>query len=223
MYLNQSIFDGVQTWTPETGTPQGAVLSPLLANIYLDPLDKLMEDRGYKMIRYADDFIVICKTLQEAQTALEIIAEWVTENGLILHPEKTKILNAETDSIEFLGYRFYKGKKFPKEKSYNKYKDNIRKYTKRTNSQSLKQIIAKITPIMKGWFEYYKHCYKTVFPEIDGWTRRRLRSILKKYEKREGIATTNKDNIRYPNKIFEDAGFFSLTKAHQKLCQSLQE
>ena len=223
MYLNQSIFDGVKTWTPETGTPQGAVLSPLLANIYLDPLDKLMENRGYKMIRYADDFIVVCKTLQEAQSALEIISEWVTENKLILHPEKTKILNAETDSIEFLGYRFYKGKKYPKMKSLNKYKDSIRKHTKRTNSQSLSQIIAKITPIMRGWFEYYKHCHKTVFPNIDGWTRRRLRSILKKYDKRKGIATTGRDNIRYPNQIFEDVGFFSLTKAHQKLCQSLTE
>ena len=221
MYLNQSIFDGVKTWTPETGTPQGAVLSPLLANIYLDPLDKLMANKGYNMIRYADDFIVICKTREASLKALEIITEWTIENGLILHPEKTKILDAEVDSIEFLGYRFFKGKKYPKDKSIKKYRDSIRKHTRRTNSSSLAQIIKKITPIMRGWFEYYKHSYKTTFPEIDGRTRRRLRSILKKYEKRSGIATTYRDNIRYPNKIFEDAGFFSLTKAHQELCRSL--
>jgi RNA-directed DNA polymerase len=174
------------------------------------------------MIRYADDFIVICKTREESIKALEIITEWTIENGLILHPEKTKILDAEVDPIEFLGYRFSKGKKYPKDKSIKKYRDSIRKHTRRTNSSSLAQIIKKITPIMRGWFEYYKHSYKTTFPAIDGWTRRRLRSVLKKYEKRSGIATTYRDNIRYPNKIFEDAGFFSLTKAHQELCRSLQ-
>ena len=228
IFLNQSVFDGVETWIPEFGTPQGAVLSPLLANIYLNRLDWLMYNNGYLMVRYADDFIIMCKTKESAEKALSIVKEWTDEAELILHPEKTKILDIMQDEIEFLGYRFVKSKnyakeklfwKFPKRKSLNKLKDNIRKHTRRSNRYSLKQIIVKINPIIEGWFEYYKHCYKTVFPEVDGWIRRRLRSILKKYEKRKGIATTYKDNFRYPNKIFEDNGLFSTAKTHYKLCR----
>lgn len=228
IFLNQSVFDGLETWIPEYGTPQGAVLSPLLANIYLNRLDWLMYNNGYLMVRYADDFIIMCKTKESAEKALSIVKEWTDEAELILHPEKTKILDIMQDEIEFLGYRFVKSKnyakkklfwKFPKRKSLNKLKDNIRKHTRRSNRNSLKQIIVRINPIIKGWFEYYKHCYKTVFPEVDGWIRRRLRSILKKYGKRKGIATTYKDNFRYPNKIFEDNGLFSTAKTHYELCR----
>lgn len=226
-FLNQSIFDGLDTWIPERGTPQGAVLSPLLANIYLNKLDWLMSNENYNMVRYADDFIIMCKTRKSAEEALSIVKEWTEEAELILHPEKTKILDIMQDEIEFLGYRFVKSKnydqtkliwKFPKDKSIKKLRDSIRKHTKRTNGKSLKQIIEKINPIIRGWFEYYKHSYKTTFLSIDGWIRRRLRSILKKFEKRKGIATTYKDNIRYPNKIFEDAGLFSTAETHRQLC-----
>ncbi len=220
-YLNQKVMDTTSTWTPETGTPQGAVISPLLANIYLNPLDWLMAGKGYRMIRYADDFVVMCQSREEAEMALCTIGEWVEKAGLVLHPEKTKILDAETEAVEFLGYHFFKGKRYPRQKSINKFKDSIRKCTGRSNAHSLQTIIAKIKPIQRGWFEYYKHCYKTVFPNLDGWVRHRLRSILRKRKKRYGIAT-GKDNIRYPNYIFDNAGFFSLTKAHQELCQSLK-
>ena len=229
-FLNQSVFDGLETWIPEFGTPQGAVLSPLLANIYLNSLDWLMADNNYLMVRYADDFIIMCKTRESAEKALSIVKEWTDKAELILHPEKTKILDSMQDEIEFLGYRFVKSKnyeqkklfwKFPKKKSINKFRDSIRKYTRRSNGNSLVKIIEKINPIIRGWFEYYKHCYKTVFPNLDGWIRRRLRSIIKKFEKRKGIATAFNDNLRYPNKIFEDAGLFSLAKTHHQLCQSL--
>jgi RNA-directed DNA polymerase len=231
-FLNQSIFDGLDTWIPEKGTPQGAVLSPLLANIYLNGLDWLMDNNNYLMVRYADDFIIMCKTKESAEKALSIVKEWTDKAELILHPEKTKILDIMQDEIEFLGYRFVKSNnydrtkliwKFPKDKSIKKLKDSIRKHTRRTNGNSLEYIITKINLIIRGWFEYYKHSYKTTFPDIDGWIRRRLRSILKKFEKRKGIATTNRDNVRYPNKIFEDAGLFSLSKTHRQLCQSLAE
>lgn len=231
-YLNQSIFDGLETWIPEQGTPQGAVLSPLLANIYLNKLDWLMENKNYQMVRYADDFIIMCKTRELAEEALKMVKEWTDEAELILHPEKTKILDLMQDEIGFLGYRFLKSRnyeenkliwKFPKRKSIKKFKDSIRKHTKRNNGKSLKQIIEKINPIIRGWFEYYKHSYKTTFPDLDGWIRRRLRSILKRHEKRRGIATTHKDNFRYPNKIFEDAGLLSLAETHRFLCQSLHK
>lgn len=221
-YLSQEVIDTTSKWTPEKGTPQGAVISPLLANIYLNPLDWLMAERDYEMTRYADDFVVQCKTEEEAIKALEIISEWTEQAGLTLHPDKTKILNAETDIFEFLGYKFKKGMKFPTDKSIRKLKDNIRKQTQRSNAHSLETIIKKITPIQRGWFEYFKHAHKNSFPELDGWIRRRLRSILKKRDKRRGIATNHQDNKRYPNATFDKCGFFSMVGAHAELGQSLK-
>ncbi len=221
-YLSQQVIDTAASWTPEAGTPQGAVISPLLANIYLDPLDWLMLNKGYKMTRYADDFVVQCKTEAEAVLALETIRTWTDEAGLTLHPTKTKIVDTEVDIFEFLGYKFKKGMKFPSDKSINKLRDNIRKHTKRCNAHSLQTIIERIKPIQRGWFEYFKHAHRNSFPEQDSWIRRRLRSVLKKREKRRGIATNGKDNHRYPNSIFDNCGFFSLVRAHSELCQSLK-
>ena len=221
-YLSQKVIDTASSWTPETGTPQGAVISPLLANIYLNPLDWLMLCKGYEMTRYADDFVVMCKTQTEADNALEMIKEWTESVGLTLHPTKTKIVNADEDIFEFLGYQFKQGMKFPSDKSIDKFRDKIRKHTRRSNAHSLQTIIERIKPIQRGWFEYFKHCHRTTFPDQDGWVRRRLRSVLKKYDKRKGIATTRRDNIRYPNKTFDNCGFFSLVRAHRELCQSLK-
>lgn len=222
MYLNQKVMDTASSWAPEAGTPQGAVISPLLSNIYLDPLDWLMYLKGYEMTRYADDFVVMCKTGEEADMAMEIIRKWIEEAGLTLHPTKTRIINAAEGPFEFLGYRFEKGMRFPTDKSKARFKDKIRKLTKRNNGKSLNQIIVELRPIQRGWFEYYKHSYKSVFEALDGWTRRRLRSILKRRERRRGIATTNMDNIRYPNTIFDNCGFFSLARAHKQTCESLK-
>jgi Retron-type reverse transcriptase len=221
-YLTQKVIDTAASWTPEAGTPQGAVISPLLANIYLNPLDWLMLDKGYEMTRYADDFVVMCKTEAEAILALEMIRTWTEEVGLTLHPTKTKIVNADEEIFEFLGYKFKKGMKFPTDKSIRKFRDNIRKHTKRCNAHSLQTIIARIKPIQRGWFEYYKHAHRNSFPEQDAWIRRRLRSILKKHEKRKGIATAGMDNLRYPNAIFDNCGFFSFVKAREELCRSLK-
>jgi len=221
MYLSQKVIDTAASWTPEAGTPQGAVISPLLANIYLDPLDWLMLNTGYNMTRYADDFVVQCKTEAEAIMALETIRTWTEEVGLTLHPTKTKIVDTEVDIFEFLGYKFKQGMKFPSDKSIKKLRDNIRKHTKRCNAHSLQTIIDRIKPIQRGWYEYFNLAHCNSFPEQDGWIRRRLRSILKKREKRRGIATSGNDNLKYPNAIFDNCGFFSLVRAHNELCQSL--
>lgn len=221
-YLSQKVIDTAASWTPEAGTPQGAVISPLLANIYLDPLDWLMANKGYYMTRYADDFVVQCKTKAEALLALETIRNWTEEAGLTLHPVKTKIVDTDTEIFEFLGYKFKNGTKFPTDKSIKKLRDSIRKQTRRCNAHSLQTIIARITPIQRGWFEYFKHAHKNSFPSQDGWIRRRLRSILKKHEKRRGIATAGMDNLRYPNSIFDSHGFFSMVRAREELCRSLK-
>ncbi|MDQ7089836.1 MAG: reverse transcriptase domain-containing protein [Methylococcales bacterium] len=111
-YLKQDIVNGLEQWTPITGTPQGAIISPLLANLYLHELDKTMRQAGYIMVRYADDFVILCDSQMEAKEALTLIRHWVDERELILHPEKTQLGNCliKGQGFEFLGYRFEAGK-----------------------------------------------------------------------------------------------------------------
>jgi RNA-directed DNA polymerase len=103
-FVQASILDGLEGWNPTAGAPQGAVLSPLLSNIYLDPLDHLMARAGFAMVRYADDFVILCRTPEEANRALELVRTWVSENGLTLHPTKSKVVDARTEGFDFLGY-----------------------------------------------------------------------------------------------------------------------
>jgi RNA-directed DNA polymerase len=224
-YLNQPVLEELQEWTPEHGTPQGAVISPLLANIYLNPLDHRMSTLGYEMVRYADDFVVLCRNRQEAESALAAIRAWMTEAALTLHPDKTRIADLSAgESFDFLGYRFQhrqgKGiRRYPRPKSLSNLRDRIRDKTHRCNGHSLSCIIAQINPILRGWFEYFKHSYKTVFPAIDGWVRMRLRSILRKRRKRKGRGRGT-DHNRWPNQFFADHGLFCLTSTHGRHCQS---
>jgi len=218
-FLKQEILDGLHEWTPETGSPQGAVVSPLLSNIYLNPLDHKMAQEGFEMVRYADDFVILCRNPEDATRALAMVQEWTAEAGLKLHPTKTRIVNATTDSFEFLGYRFSKGKRFPRTKSMQKLKDTIRAKTKRTNGQCLRAIIGSLNPMLRGWFGYFKHSYKTTFPELDGWIRGRLRSILRKRQKKRGRGRGS-DHQRWPNAYFANLGLYSLNAAHQLACQS---
>jgi RNA-directed DNA polymerase len=127
-------MSGMESWTPTVGSPQGAVISPLLANIYLHPLDELMAGHGDKMARYADDFVVLCQSREEAEAALALIRAWVGENGLSLHPDKTYIGNfrKKGQDFSFLGYSFEGKRRHVRKKSLGKLKKKIRQKTKRT-------------------------------------------------------------------------------------------
>lgn len=219
-YLKQGVMEGMREWKPESGTPQGAVISPLLANIYLNPLDHLMAGKGWQMVRYADDFVILCRTREDAESALEAVRTWIVEAGLTLHPDKTRIVS-ETEGFEFLGYRFERGRRWPRPKSKGKFKDAIRKQTGRNNGHSLGEIIARLNPILRGWYGYFKHCHKLTFPEIDGWTRRRLRTILNRRQGRIRWKFTFEDHKRWNIAFFQAQGLFSLTAAHVAECQSL--
>jgi len=220
LFLKQDIFDGVKQWSAEEGTPQGAVLSPLLANIYLDPLDHVMAEQAFEMTRYADDFVVQCRIQAEAQRALETIRMRTEAAGLRLHPDKTRIVDAtQKGGFDFLGYHFERGYRWPRKKSEAKLKDAIRSRTKRTSGQCLKAIIETLNPKIRGWFEYFKHSHRTTFPGLDGWIRGRLRTILRKRHKRKGRAR-GLDHQRYPNAYFAQLGLFSLEQAHAMACQS---
>jgi RNA-directed DNA polymerase len=218
-FLQQGVLDGLREWTPEEGTPQGGCISPLLSNIYLDPLDHMMAQQAFEMVRYADDFVILCRSPEDAARALALVQQWTAEAGLTLHPEKTKIIDANDTAFDFLGYRFDRGRKFPRPKSMQKIKDAIRAETKRTSGNSLQKIINDLTPRLRGWFEYFKHCHRYTFSALDGWIRMRLRSILRKRLGKRGRGRGS-DHQRWPNKYFTALGLYSLETAHTLACQS---
>jgi len=221
-YLKQKVMDTAEGWTPERGSPQGAVISPLLSNIYLDPLDKQMENLGFKMIRYADDMVIMCKTRNEAESALKTLEIWTNTAKLILHPEKTCIVDSsQPGGFDFLGYHFERNYKWPSRKSINKLRDTIRKHTKRTNGNSMETITVRVNQTLRGWFEYFKHSHRTTWRRIDQWIRMRLRSILRKRHGGRGRGH-GRDHNKWPNAYFAELGLFSLTEAWESARQSVK-
>jgi len=218
-FLKANILDGLTEWTPEAGAPQGAVLSPLLSNIYLNPLDHLLVQAGFEMVRYADDFVILCRTAAEAQQALKVVQHWTLENGLVLHPTKTKIVDQRTESFDFLGYRFAKHRRFPRRKSLDKIKDAIRAKTPRNSGDSLSFLVTQVNQTLRGWFLYFQHCHRATFPELDQWIRMRLRSILRKRSGRKGRGR-GLDHQRWTNAYFVEQGLVSLVTAHALAVQS---
>ena len=221
-WLRQDIVQGLERWTPTGGTPQGAVISPLLANIYLHPLDERMKQQGFAMVRYADDFVILCPTAADAGRALEEIKAWVEANGLTLHPDKTHIgdCRIEGQGFDFLGYRFEAGKRGVRKKSLAALKDKVRSLTRRTRGDSLARIIAELNPMLKGWFGYFKQANPRVFQTLDALIRRRLRALLRKQEKRPGFGRCHADHCRWPNAYFAALGLFTMTEARLLASQS---
>lgn len=219
-YLRQGVIDGLDQWEPEKGTPQGAVISPLLANIYLNRTDHDMSSAGYEMIRYADDAVVLCSTEEEAKKALTEMKAKIEERGLTLHPEKTRIVDAMLKGgFDFLGYHFERNTRWPRNKSMKKLKDSIKQKTKRTSGESMKCIIDNLNRSLKGWFEYFRHSNRKTFQMADKWIRMRLRSILRKRQGRHGKGQGT-DHWRWPNAYFSGLGLFTLTAAYEQARQS---
>jgi RNA-directed DNA polymerase len=221
-WLKADILKGLERWTPTGGTPQGAVISPLLANIYLHSLDTALAERGFHMVRYADDFVILTRTRAEAEEALALVQTWVAENGLTLHPTKTHVGDCRQpgQGFEFLGYRFEAGRRFVRKKSLTKLKDNIRATTGRSRGVSLKQVIADLNPVLRGWFGYFKHAHHHTFATLDGFIRRRLRAFLRKQERRPGQGICRADHQRWPTAFFADQGLFALHTAWASARQS---
>lgn len=221
-FLQQDIIKDMERWTPTGGTPQGAVISPLLANIYMHALDCQMKQKGYRMVRYADDFVVLCRSAEQAQAALAEVTAWVEANGLSLNAEKTHVgdCRQEGQGFEFLGYRFEAGRRWVRRKSFKAVRDRIRIRTKRTRGDSLAKIIADLNPTLRGWFNYFKHAHPMTFSGMDGFVRRRLRAILRKQEKRPGIGRCRDDHQRWPNKFFATQGLFTMVTARELASQS---
>jgi RNA-directed DNA polymerase len=218
-FLTQKVMETAEGWTPEEGTPQGAVISPLLANLYLNPLDHHMEENGAEMVRYADDSVVLCRSEAEARGTLEQVRQWTASAGLKLHPVKTRMVDATQEGgFDFLGYHFERGYRWPREKSLKKFKETIRAQTRRHQGQSLAAIVTDLNRSLRGWFEYFKHSHRTTFPGLDKWLRMRLRSILRRRQGRQGWGR-GLDHQRWPNAFFAEQGLFSLAAAHALVCQ----
>jgi RNA-directed DNA polymerase len=217
-FLKQDVMDGLERWQPQAGSPQGAVISPLLSNIYLDPLDHLAVREGFEMVRYADDFVILCRSKEEAQRALAIVQRWTDEAGLQLHPTKTHIADAVEDGFDFLGYRFFQNRRWVRKKSLKRFKDTVRQRTPRNNGHSLAAIIQSLNPLLRGWYGYFQHAFRSTFVALDGWIRGRLRTILRRRRRRNGRAR-GRDHQRWPNAFFTEQGLFSLA-AHATARQS---
>ena len=215
-FLRAGVLEETKGWKPtECGTPQGGVISPLLANLYLDPLDHQMARAGWEMVRYADDFVILCRTQAEAQTALAAVSAWVSQAGLTLHPEKTRVVDASAPGgFDFLGYHFERGMKWPRAKSLKKLKERVRAKTARMDGRSLRAIVADVNRTLRGWYGYFQHSKANVFVTVDGYVRRRLRSLLEKRRghTRQGLGEAHR---RWPNEWFARRGLLSLKAEHE--------
>lgn len=221
-WIEQDVVQELNRWTPTSGTPQGAVISPLLANLYLHDLDLKLAQLGLSMVRYADDFVILCRSAAEAVHALDVVSAWVAAEGLQLHPDKTHVGDCRLvgQGFEFLGYRFEAGRRWVRDKSLKALKTKIRSQTRRTEGRSLSQIVSGLNPMLRGWFNYFKHAQRGIFRTLDGFIRRRLRALLRKQAKRPGVGRCLADHQRWPNAYFAAAGLFTLTEARQAASQS---
>jgi RNA-directed DNA polymerase len=228
-FLKAKIMDELHEFDPEAGTPQGGVISPLLANIYLNDLDWHASSNGWEMVRYADDFVILCRTGEEAERALEMVRAWTVQAGLTLHPTKTRTvdMNQANAWFDFLGFRFKRHDKdgqlrilrLVRDKSENKIRSAIRERTKRNASIALTEIIRDLNASLRGWFGYYRSVHRSVHRELDQMVRRRLRSIQSRRHGRVRWGCGDAHRL-WPNAFFAQLGLFSLENAHVEYCHS---
>lgn len=228
--LKRGVMEEGNLRATASGVPQGGVISPLLANIYLNELDHELEANNHRVIRYADDLVVMCRSQSEADEVLERLEKWMSANGLELHPEKTGVVNMmeKGNGFEFLGYRFertrIKGRlaKWPSVKACKRLRHRLKYYLRRTNRRGIEEIIGLINPILRGWYQHFKNASGTSLQSMDEWVRMRLRSILRRNQKRRGRGR-GKDHQRWPNRYFASLGLFSLQTAKDEVLQSLRQ
>ena len=212
-FLKQGVIEDVKGWSPsEVGTPQGGSISGLLANIYLDQLDWKLHLQGWELVRYADDFVILCRTRDQAEAVLQEVRHWCDEAGLQLHPEKTRLVDmSERGGFDFLGYHFERTGRWPREKSQESLERKVHQRTKRNCGISLSEVIVEeLNPILRGWMNYFIRSTNCAdFQRLDSYLRARLRAILRK---RHGLRGRSRgyDHQRWPNRYFAELGLLSL-------------
>jgi len=203
-WLTAGVMEDDQFHETDIGSPQGGVISPLLANIYLNHFDWEMKRRGFPVVRYADDAIVFCKSREKANQAYEI-AQTILEEQLQLrmHPIKTKVVHFD-EGFRFLGFDFWKEYMVFPEDKIRKQKDKIRKVTRRQQGKNLEAMIIKLNEVIRGFGNYYKvGNVKSKFVRFDQWIRMRVRAFMRK--KKSTVS-----NRLIPNKVLDKAGLVSL-------------
>ena len=227
-FLGRGVMENTDWTATKRGTPQGGVISPLLANVYLDELDWKMAGLGLEMVRYADDMVVLCRDREQAEAALEELRRWMAGAGLTLHPEKTRLVDM-TDlegHFDFLGFRFKRTRrgrmiKVVRPKSLSKLRETIKPKTLRTSGRCLRALATDLNRTLKSWYGYFKQVHPRELEQIDGWVRGRLRAILRKRRGRKGRARGD-DHHRWPNRYFTDLGLFCLLDARTSEMASLR-
>lgn len=178
---------------------------------------------------HADDFVILCRAATNAAAALRRVQVGTAEAGLTWHPEKTRLVDLNgPDGFDFLGYHFQRDRhrpgrfyRWPRKKSVQKLKDTLRAKTPRVSGQSLRGIITRVNRTLRGWLEYFQHTnVATVFPELDGWLRRRLRRILLKRHKQHDHQGRGLAHRRWPHAYFAEQGLYSLALAHAAVRRS---
>jgi len=190
-FLKSGVMKDGRLEATHEGVPQGGVISPLLANIYLHCFDSVMAERGYRLVRYCDDFVIFTKLGRKAERALQVTREILEDKlKLKLHPQKTRIAHAFFDGFEFLGCLFKSGYIRPKNKSIESFKDKVRHITRRQQPKKLKMIVEHLNPVVRGWGNYFRYGnVKALYQRLDEWMRMRLRSFL---EKKRAVTHQNK-------------------------------
>lgn len=180
-FLEAGVLDANVYSESVTGSPQGGVISPLLANIYLHPLDEMMTGRGHRITRYADDFVICCKSQKGAERVLKSVTRLLEgELGLTIHPGKTRIVDNRRDPFTFLGFTFVNCRSIrPSEKALGRFKTKIKEVTKKNMTVDVEHHIKfEVNPIIRGWGNYFGiAAVKRVFETLDAWIRRRLRMV----------------------------------------------
>lgn len=200
-WLQSGVIENGKYYPTEKGSPQGGVISPLLANIYLHVLDSYWENHKELgvIVRYADDAVIVCRTRKDAELAFEHLKRIMAKLKLTLNPQKTKVIDMNKESFDFLGFRYQKfgktksGRKLPymmpSKKAMKKVKDAIRVITCRKSAyEGLEQKVEKLNPLIRGWRNYFQHGNSTKrFKQLDEyvwmklWRRVYYRRKQKKY------------------------------------------
>lgn len=191
LFLKAGVMEDGSVKEGKEGTPQGGVISPLLSNIYLHQLDELMTKRGHRIVRFADDFIVLCRSAKGSERVMRGIKKYV-ENDLKLtvHPTKSVIVNAEEEPFTFLGYEFYRNYRGIAPKKEKTFKEKVKRLTRRNQTLNIEVLVDDIlNPYLRGWANYFRFGHvATKFKKWDAWIRRRLRMVqLRSWRNRNSL------------------------------------
>lgn len=210
-FLEQQVLSDLGTTEPEAGTPQGAVISPLLSNIYLDPLDHLIAECKWEMVRYADDFVILCRSYSEAKQAHARVQEWTEQRGLKLHSEKTRVVNErDKGGFDFLGYHFEQGKVRPRQKSEQRLKEKVCSIICDTKPQTLHAVIVQLNSFLKSWFEHFQLCPPAAWGDLDRWICLQIRIRRNSLDRNSRLQVAS---TPWSNDFINQRGLFSLKKA----------